>query len=423
MALGLIGAVVLIPVVMYMALGGGFLAELTLRMLDTFVSIFLAVLWFNTFNQFLVTFDVKGAFPYAVRIVSFVQVMVLYALANFVAWLWRDKTIHLTTFCVCGAHFIAFAGIGASSATQAHVSEVGDEWELPISWGFCFFVVGVIVAISLANHMIWRRHVEHEKMNEAVDELEIDILGLVVSFLITQAVRQSLTGRYPPLHLFMMFLQGQSAEVEANPHHFSHENWQIWFMLFWSVGLAILTAVMLPVLNRIEHNGGYSAHKGIHVIKVILVMCTAWGFLLWGDWAFFEMFFTGDEMFGRMVFACISTVVCLLTLVGLSFWAQQHDPEDQDFDSEVAIITAGISLVAAWSWEHTFNVAFNIVGQEYQVGYKGLVPKLFLAVVIPAAMLPTYVVHVRSRVVAMEEAKQARYHHHEHAPPLTPTAP
>ena len=26
-------------------------------------------------------------------------------------------------FCVCGAHFIAFAGIGASSATQAHVSE------------------------------------------------------------------------------------------------------------------------------------------------------------------------------------------------------------------------------------------------------------------------------------------------------------
>ena len=96
-------------------------------------------------------------------------------------------------------------------------------------------------------------------------------------------------------------------------------------------------------------------------------MCTAWGFLLWGDWAFFEMFFTGDQktpkvcasreharrafvrqfsskrslrsrrlprpgdvMFGRMVFACISTVVCLMTLVGLSFWAQQHDPEDQD---------------------------------------------------------------------------------------------
>ena len=32
------------------------------------------MLRFNTFNQFLITFDVKGAFPYAVRIVSFVQV-------------------------------------------------------------------------------------------------------------------------------------------------------------------------------------------------------------------------------------------------------------------------------------------------------------------------------------------------------------
>ena len=29
--------------------------------------------------------------------------------------------------------------------------------------------------------------VDHEKMNEAIDEFELDILGLVVSFLITQA--------------------------------------------------------------------------------------------------------------------------------------------------------------------------------------------------------------------------------------------
>jgi hypothetical protein len=258
--------------------------------------------------------------------------------------------------------------------------------------------------------------VDHEKMNEAIDELELDILGLVVSFLITQAVRQSLTGRYPPLHFFMMLLQGAEESLGEGLGHFKHKPWQIWFMLFWSIGLAILTAVLLPRLNRIEHSGSYWAHKGIHVIKVILVMCTAWGFLLWGDWAFFEMFFTGDEMFGRMVFACMATLVCLATLGALSLWAQSHDEDDEDFDSEVAIITAGISLVAAWSWEHTFNVAFNIVGQEYQVGYQGLVPKLFLAVVIPVALLPTYIVHVRTRVVAAEEAKHAKHHHHAHEP-------
>ena len=48
----------------------------------------------------------------------------------------------------------------------------------------------------------------------------------------------------------------RQSQVEANPHHFRHENWQIWFMLFWSVGLAILTAVMLPVLNRSPPTGG-----------------------------------------------------------------------------------------------------------------------------------------------------------------------
>merc|ERR1719436_1997979 len=68
------------------------------------------------------------------------------------------------------------------------------------------------------------------------------------------------------------------------------------------------------------------------------------------------------------------------------------------------ISITGVSLVAAWSWEHCFNIAFDVIGQEYQVGYGGLIPKLVLATVIPAVLLPTYVVHVRGRVIALEEA-------------------
>jgi len=405
--MGLVGAVVLIPSVMYMALHGGVLSDLTLKMLDTFVSIFLAVLWFNTFAQFLETFEVKRMFPHASELFSLIQVVVLYLIANFIAWLWRNKTLHLTTFCTCGAHFIAFAGIGAGGTTQHSIAQAGDEMmdSYVLSFGFCLLVVGLIIGIYALNYFVWRKKVDNEKMNEAIDELELDILGLVVSFLITQAVRHTITGRYPPLH-FMMLLR-----LVDNNSPFHHEEWQIWFMLGWSIALTVLTGCLLPVLSRMSTHESQWVVKGIHVVKVILVMLVAWGYLLWGDWAFFELFFKGDAMFGHMVFACIATAACLVVLVIMAV-VQGRFSDDPDYlyaeHESISIVTAGISLVAAWSWEHTFNIAFDIIGEEFQVGYKGLVPKIVLAVIIPLALLPTYIMHVRRRVIAINEE-------HEHA--------
>ena len=49
------------------------------------------------------------------------QVMVLYTLANFVAWLWRDKTIHLTTFRGGGSEHIAACHTVPNRTTSYHV--------------------------------------------------------------------------------------------------------------------------------------------------------------------------------------------------------------------------------------------------------------------------------------------------------------
>merc|ERR1719259_217785 len=104
--------------VVSMTLAGGRVHELTMKMLDTFTSIFLAVLWFNTFRQFLETFHVADAFPGAAGIAGFLQVVMLYCIAMVIAWMWRDSKMRVTTFCSCGAHFIAFAGIAASGEGQ-----------------------------------------------------------------------------------------------------------------------------------------------------------------------------------------------------------------------------------------------------------------------------------------------------------------
>merc|ERR1719387_651958 len=110
-AIGLVFTSIMIPMVLYMVAGEGLIAELTIRMLDTFVSIFLAVIWFNTFHQFMVTFHVSAFFPYAEEILYTVIIVVLYYIAMYLAWLWRDDTNKLAVFCSVGAHAIAFAGI------------------------------------------------------------------------------------------------------------------------------------------------------------------------------------------------------------------------------------------------------------------------------------------------------------------------
>jgi len=101
------------------------------------------------------------------------------------------------------------------------------------------------------------------------------------------------------------------------------------------------------------------------------------------------------------VFAALATLVCLGVLVGMA--AFRTGAETREAWETTSIITSGVSLVAAWSWEHCFNYAFEIIGVKYQVGYDGLVPKLVLSIIVPAALLPTYLQHVRKRVLEIEE--------------------
>jgi len=402
-AVGLIATVVIIPIVMYMAMSDWLIATLTFKMLDTFTAIFLAVLWFNTFSQFLDTFDIKEAFPLAREFFSTLQCLVLYGIALSIAYFWRNETLAMTTFCSVGAHFIAFSGILASTQTQRSVSKVPPhEWEPLASFAFCLFVMAFIAGISAVTWFTWRRDVKHDKLNHGIEHLELDIAGLVVSFAITQAVRHAIMGKYPPpSHLLLQ-------EAASEDHGHVHKEWQVWFMFLWAAALTVVAGLSLPKLEKLAVHGPWAA-RGVHVLKVVLIMLVAWGYLLWGEWAFYERMFRGDMMFGHMVFSVIATLVCLAVLYIMAVvsgrWTSPQAMETQD------ITITGISLVAAWSWEHCFNVALDVIGEEYQVGYKGLVPKLVLAILIPAVLLPTYVRHIRTRVIDIEQHE----HGHGHA--------
>lgn len=391
-AVGLIAGAIIIPLVIGMTLEEGVLGHLTIRLLDTFTSIFLAVLWFNMFSSVGMACSSAVKIPYFIEVFSAIQMLVLYGIANVIAYLWRNNHLKMTTFCSIGAHFIAFAGIMTGSHMQHEASKMADEEIQPIvSFAFCFIIMLVLLAISGVNQCLWRKRVEHHAMNHALDHLELDILGLVLSFLITQAVRHALRDEYPKMHHLLL--------QQRHEPDYIHPQWQCWFMLGWSVFLTILAGILLPMLNQYKEKGW--VNKLIHVTKVTLIMLVAWGYILYGQWEFYGRLFHGDAMFGHMVFAVLATAIGMILLYIMAE-IQGRTSRTQVLETNRITVT-GISLVVAWSWEHCFDIAINVIGKDYQVGYGGLVPKIILAIAIPAVMLPVYFKHVRTRVINLPD--------------------
>lgn len=104
-------------------------------------------------------------------------------------------------------------------------------------------------------------------------------------------------------------------------------------------------------------------------------------------------------MFGHMLFAVLSTLVCMGVILGLT----THHFDTRSARETRKIALTGISLVAAWSWEHCFNMAFDVIGENYQVGHGGILPKAALAILIPAAIFHVYLYHIKPKVIEHEE--------------------
>jgi hypothetical protein len=403
-AIGLLAAAWMIPAVAHMVLAGGTLGQVTLQMLDTFVSIFLAVLWFNCFQQIITTFRINEAFPYAAEVVNTLLMIVLYGVANVIAYTWRNEEMQLMVFCGVGANFIAFQGIAAGAHSQHEVSSnLDNEIMAPVlSFLFCAGFFGFLVAIFAVARQMWHRNsLELEgkdKVMETMLGMELDILGLVIAYLITQAVRHALTGSYPE----------HASNPSKHQHVMTHTAMQRWFMLCWAAGLTVLAVFAVPKLSRLAAETGKAQEwvaTLVHLSKLVLVMCIAWGYLLWGEWQILEYLFPGqDEMFGHMFFASLATIVCVIILfiVAKSINVLEYQPPAVRETN--VIVTTSVSLATAWSWQHCFNVAFDIIGETYQVGYGGLVPKLIMAIVIPCIMLPAYVKHIKTEVIKNEQA-------------------
>jgi len=415
-AVGLMFSVIFMPLIVYMTMtkaAGGAVSDLTFRMIDLSTSIFLAVLWFSAANDIMESEHVHKIFPHSEEVFAISQVIVLYVVTMIVAYHFRHNKYYLLTFCGCAAHYIAFSGIKAAGESQHKVGTLVDSDDsLYASFGFCFILFAVFAFMSFVCFMSWRRYVKDEEMHLAIEELEMDIIGLVMSFAIMQALRHALTGHYPS-QAHMLLQQAisaleTSAVVECNGSsnhpHVQHTAQQRGIMLAFSVGLTLIACVSLQYLEALKEKSTYWTHKAVQAVQVVLVMCAAWGYLLWGEWQFYETYFHGDKMFGKMVFAVLATALCLIIITSLAFATNERSSKAKGY---AGLVILAISLVTAWSWEHCFHTAINVIAEQYQVGYGGLVPKIVIAFAVPLIILPGYIVFLKPIAVEIDERLNA----------------
>jgi len=419
-AVGLMAGVILMPLLVYMTMtkaAGGAVSDLTFRMIDLSTSIFLAVLWFSASADIFEHPAVKKLFPHAEEAFALLQVFLLYGLTMFIAYTFRHNKYYLLTFCGCAGHYIAFAAIKATGENQHAFGEgLSEEHSVFASFGFCLIVLAVLITLSLICFFTWRRYVKDEELHMAVEELELDIVGLVLSFAIMQAFRHALTGQYPAeAHLFLQQHDAVGIDIvnslgtvsrcdEDQGNHGHHTATQRAIMLIFSISLMIFAMISLKYLEEFKQRGRYWTHKAVHVVQIVLVMCVAWGYLLWGEWQFYETYFRGDKMFGKMAFAVIASFVGMSLITGLAFATYERSSNAKGYAS---LVVMAISLVVAWSWEHCFHTAIDVVSKQYQVGYGGLVPKLIIAISIPLIILPGYIIFLKPIAVKADEKAHA----------------
>lgn len=399
----LITFAILIPIVSYMALQNGEISHLTLQLLDYFVTLLIAMLYFQVLSDFLRLPMVQNAFPrvirpYAEEIVAAAHGFVMYVIFLLVVYKNRNNGTRVMILAGCFAHYVAFAGIAAGQMNQHKAGSFAPLEYRPL---VSFLVVAAVVVLFGLVSVITQRCVANTKENEqfknAVDHMELDIAGLVLSYMTMQAIRHTLTGRYPAkAHML----------IQSSSPHFVHTGSQRMFMLCFSVVLTVIAALVLTWVARSserilwdESFVGRWKRKIIQVSRMWLVMCVSWGYLLWGEWEFYEQLFYEHGMFGQVLFASIVTVVALFTLWGLS----ELSMESRTVHTAKRLTLLGVSLAMAWSWEHCFSFALEVLGDKYEVGYGGLVPKTIIAIVVPLSIAPVYLQFLHPSVEAHEE--------------------
>jgi len=344
----------------------------TIMILDNVMAIFLAVLWFEAFDNL---FD-KWIHKFYHDEAALIHCLVWVAISFVLACALRKHKSSLAIFCGCGGHFVSFAAIEAS--TKAQDSYFGEH---PVLCFFGFVVLLLIFAIVIiVLHLVktalgFHQDASLEHFLEGTDEMETHFAGFAMSMYWTLFVLFVIVGEYR---------NDEDIKPGVKPIHTPEHRFM---MLCYCIGMLVIGIIVTAHLPTRETTS-YFIHRFVCFSKTFIVLCCAFAFLVWGKMQFYERrSWSLSPILARIAFAGVCTTVLIL---GIFLLVMAHHLKGslrgfRMITSARSVIITSLGLLAALSWEETFDEALELAaGEAHSHILKGVVAIAVAIVVVPA---------------------------------------
>jgi len=332
--------------------------------IDQVILIFLAVMYFQTFDSLL---DFGGMGVHNSVLASVLHSLVLLAMILTAAYVLRRNDVGLAILCGAGAHVVSFSSIHAAASVQNYWVGLSYTW---LSCIFGFLVLGS--GLAIIGYLVYTAKGKAQLLSngafmDKTDDLENDFGAMAFSVVFTMFVRFLLTGHHP-------------VDDEAE---FDHTQAQRTYMFIYACACLIVAALAVTFCSKkAAETDSYAVKRIVTFFNTVAAMNVAWAFLYWGEWEFFGALYSGEAIKGRVMFAIVATVFCGLALIGLANIVSPSAKVDQR--SKMVALTA-LGLVIAWSWELCFDAAVEemTVGVAHPAGWKVATTLALFAIIVP----------------------------------------
>mmetsp|Transcript_130789 Transcript_130789/g.419460 ORF Transcript_130789/g.419460 Transcript_130789/m.419460 type:complete len:545 (-) Transcript_130789:204-1838(-) len=386
LSVGMFGTVVTLAVSFGMASSkavGGVVSDYTWVCLDRVVAIFLAVMWFQGFDELL---DYSALGPTHKTLISFAHAFALLAVAIFVSWKLRQNAILISVWCGCGAHYVAFASLHASTSTQeAYSSSHGGAAKILV----VLTVIYTLIAVAMHYLKKCAGLTEDDEWMEKVNDVENDFLALGLSAVWVQFVRMLCLGAFHPW--------------EGEEEHPKHTESQRACMLAYAIAAIPIGAWVLVKVAKIKQaTDSYWAKRLLMFLTAFFAMNVAWSFLLWGQWEFTEHIFHGEALFAKVIFSNVVSCCCMLGIIGLAHLKAKMGFEVMGNEFRVAL--TALALLIGVAWEDCFDCAVEHLaqGQHDEATFK-----VGLALALAVVIVPVYAWYLKPKAMEAQERMES----------------
>lgn len=398
----MMASILFTPVVVEFAAGGGIRQKLTLRMLEAFITIFVAVLWFSTFDKFLRVAGLEG--HYAVYS-GIANVCFLFLVATVVAWGFRRSEMSISIFLACGAHFVGFSTCHLAGHVHMHVFPGQHQ-----SWIFLLVTVATAIVLILALYGFRKvmGYAKNRNYEEKYDDFENDVIAMTIAYCVANVVKFLAVGevnhfnnshegdKHRSVHRGTDKLREfvQLRREDGEEHHSTFQR----LIMF---GFAIISLGLSMVVPEAKESASFFTKKALDILQGVFLMCGAWGFLLSFHWEFYETVFPevgeGSDfaVFAAVIFAVAATTIALVVIQSMSLAGVKSA-------SVIArCIPIAVALCAAFAWEEAFDLGVEVMVDRYQFfpESEGLGVHLVLAVGAMLTLVPTYAKYVKPQLM------------------------